>query len=68
MVYHLWKKNEIYDSTYKENIQEKEQELSSLLVYEKGACLEIEVKISPKQVEAKQGKRPVKNHSTLPLC
>lgn len=68
MVYHLWKKDEIYDSNYQENIQEKEQELSSLLAFEKGACIEIEVKISPKQVEAKQGKHPAKNHSKLPLC
>ncbi|MBE0393625.1 hypothetical protein BJQ96_03496 [Flavobacterium sp. PL0002] len=36
MVYHLWKKNERYDSDYQINIQEKEQELSSLLAFEKG--------------------------------
>lgn len=66
MVYHLWKKNEKYDPNYQIHIQEKEQELSSLLAFEKG---EINgQKISPKQVGAKQGKYPVKDHSMLPLC
>jgi hypothetical protein len=51
------------DPNYKQNIQEKKQELSSLLAFEKGAY--VETKISPKQVEAKQGKHPVKNHSIL---
>jgi transposase len=37
MVYHLWQKNEKYDPNYQINIQEKEQELSSLLAFEKGA-------------------------------
>ena len=62
MVYYLWKKNEMYNPDYQNNIQEKELELSSLLAFEKG------IKKSPKQVEAKQGKHPVKNRSMLPLC
>ena len=68
MVYHLWQKEEAYDPNYKQNIQEKEQKLSSLLAFEKGIYAETESKISPKQVEAKQGKHPAKNHSMLPLC
>jgi len=36
MVYHLWNKNEKYEPNYLLNIQEKEQELSSLLAFEKG--------------------------------
>lgn len=68
MVYHLWQKEEAYDPNYKQNIQEKELELSSLLAFEKGKFTEAEIKISPKQVEAKQGKHPAKNHSMLPLC
>jgi transposase len=68
MVYHLWQKEQAYDSNYKKNIQEKEQELSSLLAFEKGKYEEPVEKISPKQVEAKQGKHPAKNHSMLPLC
>ena len=67
MVYHLWRKEESYDPNYKQNFQEKEQELSSLLAFEKGTYAETESKISRKQVEAKQGKHPVKNHSRLPL-
>ena len=50
MVYYLWKKNEMYNPDYHNNIQEKELELSSLLAFEKG------IKNSPKQVEAIQGK------------
>jgi len=61
-IYHLWKKNEMYDPNYRINIQEQEQGLSSLLAFEKG------VKNSPKQVEAIQGKHPANNHSMLPLC
>ncbi len=68
MVYHLWKKNERYDSDYQINIQEKEQKLSSLLAFEKGTNAKMDEKISPKQVEAKQGKHSTKNRSTLPLC
>ena len=68
MVYHLWQKEEVYNPNYKQNIQEKEQELSSLLAFEKGIYAEIKSKISHKQVEAKQGKHPAKNHSMLPLC
>ncbi|WPR72632.1 IS110 family transposase [Flavobacterium sp. NG2] len=68
MVYHLWKKNERYDTDYRINIQEKEQELSSLLAFEKGTNAKMDKKISPKQVEAKQGKHSTKNRSMLPLC
>jgi hypothetical protein len=53
------------DPNYKQNIQEKKQELSFSARLEKGAY--VETKISPKQVEAKQGKHPVKNHSIF-LC
>jgi hypothetical protein len=48
MVYHLWKKEEMYDPNYKQNIQEKKQELSSLLAFEKGAY--VETKISPNKL------------------
>ncbi|WPR71904.1 IS110 family transposase [Flavobacterium sp. NG2] len=68
MVYHLWKKNKRYDTNYRINIQEKEQELSSLLAFEKGTNAKMDKKISPKQVEAKQGKHSTKNRSMLPLC
>lgn len=68
MVYHLWKKNERYDPDYQINIQKKEQEFSSLLAFEKGTNAKMDEKISPKQVEAKQGKHSTKNRSTLPLC
>lgn len=68
MVYHLWNKNEKYDPNYQLNIQEKEQELSSLLAFEKGTYANSEQKNSLKQVEATQGKHPVKDHSMLPLC
>ena len=61
IIYSLWKNNQEYNPNIY-NVQEKEQELSSLLVFEK------DIKNSPKQVEAIQGKHPVKNHSTLPLC
>jgi transposase len=64
-IYHLWKKNEEYNPNYIFNIQEKEQELSSLLGFEKAESTQ---KNSPNQVEAIQGKHPVKNHSRLPLC
>jgi transposase len=68
MVYHLWNKNEKYDPNYQLNIQEKEQELSSLLAFEKGTYATSGQKNSLKQVEATQGKHPVKDHSMLPLC
>jgi transposase len=61
IIYFLWKNNQEYNPEIY-NIQEKEQELSSLLAFEKG------IKNSPKQVEAIQGKHPVKDHSMLPLC
>ena len=60
--YYLWKKNEMYNPDYQNNIQEKELEFSSLLAFEKGT------KNSLKQVEAIQGKHPVKNRSMFPLC
>ena len=62
MIYYLWKKNEMYNPDYQNNIQEKELEFSSLLAFEKGT------KNSLKQVEAIQGKHPVKNRSMFPLC
>ena len=61
IIYFLWKNNQEYNPEIY-NIQEKEQELSSLLAFEKG------IKNSPKRVEAIQGKHPVKDHSVLPLC
>ena len=63
-IYHLWKKNEAYNANYLLNIHEKEQELSSLLGFEKAASTQ---KNSPNRVEATQGKHPVKNRSRLPL-
>lgn len=64
-IYHLWKKNEEYNPNYIFIIQEKEQELSSLLGFAKAASTQ---KNSPNQVEAIQGKHPMKNQSRLPLC
>ena len=64
-IYHLWKKNQEYNPNYIFIIQEKEQELSSLLGFIKAESTQ---KNSPNQVEAIQGKHPVKNHSRLPLC
>ncbi len=61
IIYFLWKNNQEYNPEIY-NIQEKEQELSSLLAFEKGT------KNSLKQVEAIQGKHPVKNRSMFPLC
>jgi transposase len=64
-IYHLWKKNEEYNPNYIFIIQEKEQKLSSLLGFAKAASTQ---KNSPNQVEAIQGKHPMKNQSRLPLC
>lgn len=61
IIYSLYKNNQEYNPE-KYNIQEKEQVLSSLLAFEKG------IKNSPNQIGAIQGKHPVKDHSTLPLC
>ena len=61
IIYFLWNNNQEYNPEIY-NIQEMEQELSSLLVFEKG------IKNSPKRLEAIQGKHPVKDHSVLPLC
>lgn len=61
IIYSLWKNNQEYDPDI-DYVQEKEQGLNSLLAFEKG------IKDSLKQVEAIQGKHPVKNHGKLPLC
>ena len=64
IVYSLWKKNEMYDTNYQINIQEEEQKLSSRAIdFEE----DTNEKISPKQVEAKQGKHPVNYRKKLPL-
>lgn len=64
IIYSLWKKNEMYDTNYSINIQEEEQKLSSrAIVFEEDTVK----KISPKQVEAKQGKHPVNCRKKLPL-
>ena len=68
MIYHLWNKNQGYDPTYQDNIQEKEQEHFSLLGFEKVASVENEQKISPKQVEANQDIHSMKYHSMHSLC
>jgi len=59
-IFAIWKNNIEFQENY--NIQEKEQELTSLLDFEK-----VE-KNSHNIVVATLGKHPVKNHSTLPLC
>lgn len=64
IVYSLWKKNEMYDTNYQVNIQEEEQKLSSREI---GFEEDTDEKISPKQVEAKQGKHPVNYRKKLPL-
>lgn len=64
IIYSLWKKNEMYDTNYQINIQEKEQKLSSRAIGFEEDTVE---KISPKQVEAKQGKHPVKYRKKFPL-
>jgi transposase len=64
IVYSLWKKNEMYDNNFQIDIQEEEQKLSSrAVVFEE----DTDEKISPKQVEAKQGKHPVNYRKKLPL-
>jgi transposase len=68
MIYHLWNKNEAYDSEYHINIQEKEQEHFSLFGFAKACSTDNKQKISPKQVEAKQDKHSVKDHSVHSLC
>lgn len=68
MIYHLWNKNQAYDCQYQYNIQEKEQEHSSLFGFAKAASTENKQKISPKQVEAKQDIHSVKYHSMHSLC
>lgn len=65
MIYHLWKKNELYEVDYQINIQEKEQKSSSRA---RKITEETESKNSPnKNIEATQGKHPVKNRKKLPL-
>lgn len=65
MIYHLWKKNEIYNPNYQINIQEEEQKLSSR------ACVFVENNIeknSPNlKVGTTQGKHPVNIRKKLPL-
>lgn len=61
IIYSLWKNNQEYNPDIN-HILEKEQELYYLLAFEKS------LKNSPNQVEAIQGKHPVKDHSVLPLC
>ncbi len=65
MIYHLWNKNEAYDSDYGVNIQEEEQKFSlGQLASEKTQSQ----KNSPNiEIEAKQGKHPVNNRKKFPL-
>jgi transposase len=60
IIYSLWKNNQEYNPG-SNNILENELENNALLDFEK------DIKNSPKQVEAIQGKHPVKDHSMLPL-
>ena len=60
IIYSLWKNNQEYNPG-SNNILENELETNALLDFEK------DIKNSPKQVEAIQGKHPVKDHSMLPL-
>jgi len=65
-IYALWKKNEPFDNDYQQsnkiNIQEEEQELTSLRGSERAE------KNSQTKRLATQGKHPVSVHSMLPLC
>ena len=62
MIYHLWKKNEAYDSNYQVNIQKHKEIYLELL------GLENDKKNSPNQVEAMQDKHLMKNHELLSFC
>jgi transposase len=65
MIYHLWKKNEAYDTTYQTNIQEEKQKLTSRA---SGFEEDKMQKNSPNiKIEATQGKHPVNNRKKLPL-
>lgn len=65
MIYHLWKKNEAYDTVYQLNIQEEEQKLTSRA---SGFEEDKIQKNSPnKNIEATQGKHPVNYRKKLPL-
>jgi transposase len=68
MIYHLWKKNQAYDATYQDNIQEEEQVHFSLLGFEKAVSRQNEEKISPNQIEANQDIHSVNYHSMHSLC
>lgn len=68
MIYHLWNKNQAYNATYQNTIQEQEQEHFSLLGFEKAASIKKEQKISPKLVEANQDIHSVNYHSPHSLC
>ncbi len=65
MIYHLWKKNEVYDANYQINIQEEEQKLSSRASVIEDDKIE---KNSPNiKAEATQGKHPVNYRKKFPL-
>lgn len=62
-IYALWKNNIAFDNLFQsKNIQEKKQELTSL------SALQKPQKNSHDKIMATQGKLPVSDHSTLPLC
>lgn len=65
-IFALWNKNEAFDNNYnqnkKVNIQEKKQELTSLLGFEKVEKNSQAISLTI------QGKHPVSDHSLLPLC
>ena len=62
-IYALWKNNTAFDNLFQsKNIQEKKQELTSL------SALQKPKKNSHDKIMATQGKLPVSDHSTLPLC
>jgi transposase len=65
MIYHLWKKDEVYNVNYQINIQEEEQKLSS-----RASGIEddkLEKNSSNKNVGATQGKHPVNYRKKFPL-
>ena len=65
MIYHLWNKNELYDSNYQINIQEKEHEFSLGQLASKKTPSQ---KNSPNlEIEATQGKHPVNDRKKFPL-
>jgi len=60
IIYSLWKNNQEYNTGIND-IQENELENNVLLDFEK------DIENSPKQVEAIQGKHPMKDQCMLPL-